>query len=208
VVPAGRQAIFNLQSAIFDRQLRSPDAKSRTPARPGCRFPSAVLMVVLAPCPRGRATAATAGLLASGSSYLPSLPIARRRQWISRRSSPVTAAGPRRSRTVFPWPSSRPECSGRRLPCRAALPVGTTYLNHAKLNRNRGLECNSEIRVTAPRVRLRARARKRRLSRARFRVPAQQVGRPVPVARGARAQPTGRAGAPPERARHRGESRP
>lgn len=54
-----------------------------------------------------------AGLLASGSSYWPHLPANRRlrcfrkaetssSQWFTRRSSPVTAAGPRRIRTVFP----------------------------------------------------------------------------------------------------------
>ena len=55
--PGGGGAFFDLQSSICNLRHRSPNAKSRARQRPGCRVPSAVLMVVLAPCPRGRATA-------------------------------------------------------------------------------------------------------------------------------------------------------
>jgi hypothetical protein len=48
-----------------------------------------------------------AGLLAPGSPYSPYLPTVDR-QWFVRLSSPVTAAGPRRIRTVFPIKALQP----------------------------------------------------------------------------------------------------
>jgi hypothetical protein len=59
-----------------------------------------------APFREGAATCPGSGLLAPGSSYRPNLPMIRRSQWSSRPSSPVTAAGPRRTRTVFPAPEA------------------------------------------------------------------------------------------------------
>ena len=53
---------------------------------------------------RERRSTLLAGLLAHGSPYSPRLPIHRGGQWHSRVSSPFTAAGPRGTCTLFPYP--------------------------------------------------------------------------------------------------------
>jgi hypothetical protein len=81
-----------------------------------------------------------AGLLASGSAYSPHLPARLARdviatfagQWYLRLSSPVTAAGPRRIRTVFPIlrPGHKPE---------------TTPMSAAIVTRARGLSTHESV---------------------------------------------------------------
>ncbi len=73
----------------------------------GCRFPSAGVSRP-PPIRGGQGRRFGAGLPASGSSYLPRLPVPCGTVAFLRHSSPVTAAGPRRIRTVFPFMAMRP----------------------------------------------------------------------------------------------------
>jgi hypothetical protein len=89
------------------RSSHSPPKKYPEPqrARDAVFHPRAV---VVKPTPdlEGVFTSPGSGLLTPGSSYLLGLPMIRRSQWFFRLSSPVTAAGPRRIRTVFPAPKT------------------------------------------------------------------------------------------------------
>jgi hypothetical protein len=104
---------YTAQGARADRQTGGVCLGGSPQSRASMRRAAAQERSVFVPRKTRMRNDEWAGLLASGSAYLPHLPASQLRgSGYSRRSSPVTAAGPQRICTVFPILHPRRQVQG------------------------------------------------------------------------------------------------